>query len=180
VRALKDWEYIKDCARKGKNDPFLVSSENTLDLQLLKEVGKSWRREAKQAEDDLWESEKYLPEKFDADTTLFRKLAEPVDMGKLKMFGGSRTLMNQKEAFEQFLKRISMACIGGAFLIGPMLIMVLHQSLLTTLLTASIGVATFGLIMALFLEKPFDVLSGTAAYAAVLVVFVGTSSGGST
>jgi hypothetical protein len=69
-----------------------------------------------------------------------------------------------------------MAAIGGAFLIGPMLLMVLHKTLLTTLLTSSICVFAFGLLMAMFLEKPFDVLSATAAYAAVLVVFIGTSS----
>ncbi|KUJ17406.1 uncharacterized protein LY89DRAFT_684459 [Mollisia scopiformis] len=57
--------------------------------------------------------------------------------------------------------------------------MVLHKSLLTTLLTTSICVSAFGLALALFLEDPFDVLSGTAAYAAALVVFVGTSGAGS-
>jgi hypothetical protein len=67
-----------------------------------------------------------------------------------------------------------MAAIGGAFLIGPMLVMVLHKSLLTTLLT-SVCVIVFGVILAFALDDPFDVLSGTAAYAAVLVVFVGTS-----
>jgi hypothetical protein len=68
-----------------------------------------------------------------------------------------------------------MAAIGGAFLIGPMLVMVLHKSLLTTLLTSSVCVIVFGVILAFALDDPFDVLSGTAAYAAVLVVFVGTS-----
>lgn len=72
-----------------------------------------------------------------------------------------------------------MACLEEAFLIGTLLIMVLRQSFLTTLLTDSICVFAFGLLMALFLERPFDVLSGTAAYAAVLVVFVGASNSGS-
>jgi len=70
-----------------------------------------------------------------------------------------------------------MAAIGGAFLVGPMLVMVLHRSVLTSLLTASLCVVAFGLTMAIYLEKPFEVLSGTAAYAAVLMVFVGTSGG---
>lgn len=71
-----------------------------------------------------------------------------------------------------------MAAIGGAFLIGPMLLMVLHKSLLTMLLTTSLCVASFGGLMAFYLDEPFNVLSGTAAYAAVLVVFVGTSNAG--
>jgi len=34
----------------------------------------------------------------------------------------------------------------------------------------------FGVLMARVLERPFDVMSATAAYAAVLVVFVGTAN----
>ena len=53
--------------------------------------------------------------------------------------------------------------------------MVLHKSLLTSLLTSSVCVIVFDVILAFALDDPFDVLPGTAAYAAVLVVFVGTS-----
>lgn len=69
-----------------------------------------------------------------------------------------------------------MAFVGGAFLIGPMLLMVLHQGKVTSLVNTSVCVFAFGLVMAAFLEKPFDVLSATAAYATVLVVFVGMST----
>jgi len=88
-----------------------------------------------------------------------------------------RHIGNKKETFELFMQRLLMAAIGGAFLVGPMLVMVLHRSVLTSLLTASLCVVAFGLTMAIYLEKPFEVLSGTAAYAAVLMVFVGTSGG---
>jgi hypothetical protein len=57
-------------------------------------------------------------------------------------------------------------------------IMLLHESRLKTVLTASICVFAFGLGVDFFLEKPFDVMSATASYAAVLVVFVGTGSNG--
>lgn len=56
-----------------------------------------------------------------------------------------------------------------------MVIMVLVKSLLTTRWTTSLCVAAFGLILALYLDAPFNVLSGTAAYAAILAVFVGRS-----
>jgi hypothetical protein len=56
--------------------------------------------------------------------------------------------------------------------------MVLHQTRVTILVTTSVCALAFGLVAAYVLEKPFDVLSTTAAYAAVLVVFVGTSLSG--
>ena len=70
-----------------------------------------------------------------------------------------------------------MAISGGVFLVAPMLIMVLHPTLVTSLVTSFVFVFVFSVTAAYFLDKPFDVLSGTAAYAAVLVVFVGTSVG---
>ena len=54
--------------------------------------------------------------------------------------------------------------------------MVLHRSLATALFTTSVCVLAFGVLVARALEKRFDVLSATAAYAAVLVVFVGTTT----
>lgn len=86
--------------------------------------------------------------------------------------------INQKW-IENCTKKVLMAVTGGAFLIVPMLIMVLHPSMLTSLITTSVFVFTFGLAISLspFLDRPFDVLSATAAYAAVLVVFIGTGGG---
>ncbi|KAF1962514.1 hypothetical protein CC80DRAFT_396156, partial [Byssothecium circinans] len=89
---------------------------------------------------------------------------------------GSRNDLNQKQRVEALLQRIGMAVVGGLFLIVPMLIMVLVPSLLTSLLTTSLSVMAFGLTISFTLENAFHVLSGTAAYAAVLVVFVGTNN----
>jgi uncharacterized membrane protein YqjE len=77
-----------------------------------------------------------------------------------------------------FLSRLSMALIGGLALIAPMLIMTLHNTRLTTLLTTSlfvIGVAV-GLAWKMKDAKSQDIIAATAAYAAVLVVFVGTGT----
>jgi hypothetical protein len=84
------------------------------------------------------DDEKYLISKLEEDIKRLGKLTEPQDKHDWPLFGGSRNVVNQKEATTQFLKRISMAAIGGAFLIRPVLIMVLHKSLLTTLLTSSV------------------------------------------
>ena len=86
---------------------------------------------------------------------------------------------SQKNALTQ---RIIMALFGGIALIGPMLIMTLHQSRNTSLITASVATFLFALVMAFAARDSAgkDVLAITAAYAAVLVVFVGTSTTPST
>jgi hypothetical protein len=100
------------------------------------------------------------------------------------------------ETIIQFLFAVS----GGGALIAPMLIMVLHPSRNTSLITTCVFVFAFALALATFnslalyvgqflrslgLKKDVlegvrlqakDILGATAAYAAVLVVFVGTST----
>ncbi|RSM14633.1 hypothetical protein CEP52_001164 [Fusarium oligoseptatum] len=75
-----------------------------------------------------------------------------------------------------FLGRSTMAIFGGAALVVPMLIMSLRPSKLTGLLTTSHFVVGVAVALAWFMKDagPRDILAATAAYAAVLVVFVGT------
>ena len=70
-----------------------------------------------------------------------------------------------------------MAMFGGAALIGPMLIMTLHPSLNTSLITVSVAAFLFAMVLALVASDSAgkDVLAITAAHAVVLVVLVGTS-----
>lgn len=77
---------------------------------------------------------------------------------------------------KMLMNRVAFATIGGSFLIVPMWLMVLDGELYKTLIVTTICVASFGLMMAVILEEGKDVLGSTAAYAAVLVVFVGTSN----
>lgn len=63
-------------------------------------------------------------------------------------------------------------------LIGPMLLMVLNYNRSTTLVTTSVAVVLFTLVLATFARGMAgkDVLAVVAAaYAAVLMLFVGTS-----
>jgi hypothetical protein len=85
----------------------------------------------------------------------------------------------QRERKKAFTGRVIMAMFGGAALIGPMLVMTLHQSRNTSLITVSVATFIFALALAVGAgdSSGKDVLAATAAYAAVLVVFVGTSSG---
>lgn len=88
------------------------------------------------------------------------------------MVHGTRTF-GKLGSIKGFQQRLGVAAVGGVFLIVPMWLMILHNTLYTAQVSTTVFVAIFGLIMALFLDSLKDVLSSTAAYAAVLVVFVG-------
>jgi hypothetical protein len=81
----------------------------------------------------------------------------------------------ERERRRAYASRLSMALFGGVALISPMLIMVLHPGLVVDLVTASVATVVFAFIIAVWLRDASgkDVLASTAAYAAVLVVFVG-------
>jgi len=89
-----------------------------------------------------------------------------------------RLLREQKKAFTG---RVAMALFGGVSLIVPMLVMTLHPSRNTSLITTSVATFVFAIALAIGATDTAgkDVLAATAAYAAVLVVFVGTSAHGS-
>ena len=92
---------------------------------------------------------------------------------------GGRTYEQQtkQRLSKDLLNRIRMALFGGVVVVAPMLIMTLHRTLLTTLLTTSLFVLAVGLVLAWSMDsaEPKDILTATAAYAAILVVFVGTT-----
>lgn len=79
------------------------------------------------------------------------------------------------EAKNRFLLWLS-ALFGGLVLVGPMLIMTLHPTKVTVLVTASVFVLRAAIVLAWKMEgaQNKDIMAATAAYAAVLVVFVGT------
>ena len=83
----------------------------------------------------------------------------------------------QREKYEKFWARFWMALFGGASLVVPMIIMTLHSTRTTTLATTSVFTFFVAILLAWFMSTadPKDVIAAIAAYAAVLVVFVGTS-----
>jgi hypothetical protein len=95
---------------------------------------------------------------------------------KPEPIGGTRRDMTQKQKTIDFFSRLRISLVGGVFLIGPMWLMVLHNTTWTALVSTSVMVLVWGAISAWRLDSPMSVLSTTAAYAAVLVVFVGTNS----
>ncbi|KAE9367583.1 hypothetical protein N431DRAFT_416289 [Stipitochalara longipes BDJ] len=87
-------------------------------------------------------------------------------------------LTKSKHRKRQLLNRMAMSTFGGLTLIVPMLIMVMDPRKVTTVVTTSVFTLTIGLILAVWMDEAEskDMIGATAAYAAVLVVFVGAGS----
>ncbi|KAI1439354.1 hypothetical protein F5Y02DRAFT_424108 [Annulohypoxylon stygium] len=83
----------------------------------------------------------------------------------------------QKDILERIKSRFHMAVFGGTALIAPVVFMTLKPTLIGNLVAASVSTTIFATIMVIFATDASgkDVLASTAAYAAVLVVFIGTS-----
>ena len=79
--------------------------------------------------------------------------------------------------FVDTLARFIVAITGGLSLVVPMLVMRLDEHLKKSLITVSVAVILFSILTALmFKASNVETLAATATYAAVLVVFVGTST----
>lgn len=162
VTAVRDYDYIQKCVDRQNRDPFVFSSSKELEgiiLELELEDTPPQLRGRK----GEWLNINFLTPKYHDSTT--------------------RGSLNREERLRQTLERLGMAVVGGVFLIGPMWLMVLQNHLYTTLITTTAFVFGFGLVISiapLFLvgtKIGMDtVMSATAAYAAVLVVFVGTTT----
>ncbi|KLU92820.1 hypothetical protein MAPG_11742 [Magnaporthiopsis poae ATCC 64411] len=161
IKALQDYDYMESRSKLGR-DPFVASGEYWIDNYVLNACISS---EGHSPADDV--------QKVDA---LGRWECEGDEI--VEQICGTRPGNLSKAWWNSFRKRATLAGLGGLFLVGPMWLMVLRNSLYTSLISTTAFVTGFGLIMAYLLEEGRDVLASTAAYAAVLVVFVGTSQAG--
>ncbi|KAJ5959426.1 uncharacterized protein N7479_006576 [Penicillium vulpinum] len=79
--------------------------------------------------------------------------------------------------FVDRLTRFLVAITGGIFLVVPMIIMTLHQSTTKSLITVSVCIVLFALVMAFGVRvSNAETLISTATYAAVLMVFLGVNN----
>lgn len=86
-----------------------------------------------------------------------------------------RTRVNRARQLKELSLRFGTSIIGGIALIAPMLIMVLHKDVVTDLVTTSVAVVVVSILLSIFSSAtPERLLNTITAYAAVLVVFVGT------
>ncbi|KAK4671884.1 hypothetical protein QC764_0099820 [Podospora pseudoanserina] len=146
VLAVQEHDYMEQRGL-GKKDPFLVSGDRCMDRKVLEKVMEGFTIEPSTDEPPLrtWKKTRRPPVPTRGDNRLKKLLA-----------------------------RIGIAAIGTAFLIAPMwlLIWVVWEDTWVALWSTTIFVAVFGVLMACVLENEIAVLSASAAYAAVLVVFV--------
>lgn len=152
----------EDSERNGGKDCFEISTREALGFRLMEEAY-------------------LLPDPRSRDyASLERHIQDGEDYNKrLDILPGySRHEQTKRIRSERRLQRLRMGILGGLSLIAPMLIMVLHHDLLTTLMVASLATLLFAGALAWWGKQHSGeaVLGAVAAYAAVLVVFVGTSS----
>ncbi|KAH8589755.1 hypothetical protein B0O99DRAFT_636160 [Bisporella sp. PMI_857] len=83
----------------------------------------------------------------------------------------------KEQSLEARFRRFWMSGFAGIALVGPMLLMVLHRDQTTALATTSVAVVLFTIIIAIAARtaSPEVAVGAVAAYAAVLVVFVGSA-----
>lgn len=77
-----------------------------------------------------------------------------------------------------FSERLWMAMFGGLALLVPVIIMTLVEGVTASLVTTSVSIGLFAFVLAIQATNTLgkDILAATATHAAVLVVFVGTST----
>ena len=152
VKAIQDYDYMIKCSQFPR-DPFLVTGERSVDDWVLQQAMQNLETKS---------------EDFG------KPIIVPVPWEvKSHPIGLPRNNQVAKTWIKGFKERLGIAAVGGFFLIGPMWLMVLHNTLYTCLVSTTVFVIAFGVLMAWSLNDSKDVMAGTAAYAAVLVVFVG-------
>ncbi|KAK4188122.1 hypothetical protein QBC35DRAFT_433546 [Podospora australis] len=162
VQALQDYDYMQK-AKGRPRDPFYLDGRRLDDRDIFVAAG-------------LEPGSASLAVLGDDDAEpVFGWQTEPGGSGS-RIFSFLNGQSRGQEARTAFSRRLLIALVGAAFLIGPMWLMMLRNEVRTKLVSTTVFVGVFGLLMAYFLEEYKDVLSSTAAYAAVLVVFVGLSS----
>ncbi|KAK1751312.1 hypothetical protein QBC47DRAFT_307927 [Echria macrotheca] len=173
TKALQDYDYMIKCT-SAQRDWFLISGERMVDAYVMYRVGVQPVEDKDEGEREHSVGQEKVKKKKKRGTI---PVLGPWEEENTPI-GGTRNENVKKSWVLGFRQRVVMAALGGAFLIAPMWLMVLHNTLYTALVSTTVFVFVFGLMMSALLEKPMDVLSGTAAYAAVLVVFVGLGPSG--
>lgn len=151
AQAVRDWDLMVEYGRKADGDltrdPFCITSKWELVSEAMNNAGL------------LEKGGIYHFGSLDRKIGLFKQ----------------RNQMNRDRSWREFTLRFSIAIFGGLALIGPMLLMVLHNDLVTALTTTSVAVFLISVVISIYsTAAPEGVVATIAAYAAVLVVFVGT------
>ena len=150
--AVRDREYMREWAlRDWDRDPFFLKSEKEMEQDLLKDLK---TRGIQPVQMHTAEEDRILPQ----------------------LPGGPWDFPFAKRIRRE---RYAVAVLGSFILTLPMILMVLVPTTTTSLLTVGICTTLFAVAIAYFVptKLPVELLGVTAAYAAVLVVFVGGTTG---
>lgn len=90
-----------------------------------------------------------------------------------KLPGGPWDYRHGKE-FINFVQR-AVGIFGAIIFVGPTILMVLVKGTLCRLLTSSLCTLAFAIGLSFWTRSAYDLVTATAAYAAVLTVFVGAT-----
>ncbi|KAI6854198.1 hypothetical protein KC338_g9343 [Hortaea werneckii] len=154
--AVRNLDFMREKAVGGyDHDPFLIKSSRALERGVLESSGL--------IPDHL------LPK---GDLPLPCDHEHPL----LSNESGGRHYANRQTTKKQRLERFAMASFGGLLIIVPMLIMANVPGKIASLVTSCVAITIFAALITLVTKLgPHEVLASVAAYAAVLVVFVGLS-----
>ncbi|KAF2111549.1 hypothetical protein BDV96DRAFT_582376 [Lophiotrema nucula] len=181
IQALKDYEYMSTAISAQSQDPFIASSEDSVVKWILQRI--LYKKEESWPADDVaivpksvWKDICFEP----SGPSVPGRSMPSVSFGVMHAppIGGTRRSNARKSKLRSLRGRLATAALAAVFLVVPMWLMVLKHTKWTALISSTVFVLVFGWLMAVSLEKPMEVLSATAAYAAVLVVFVGAISFG--
>ena len=153
------------CSNRTR-DPCIVTSTRTLDHKVLEAVMKDILGK---------EEEEAAPTGTDSESLIqLLRSQYPARRRNWEWFDAIPMVGTRSHGrHSSLLQRLFVAAVGAAFLVGPMWLMMVNNGLYTALGSSTAFITVFGALMAYFLEKNNEVVAGTVAYAAVLVVFVG-------
>lgn len=130
---------------KSPRDPFLVTGKREIDDYIIREI--------------LADSEQLTHRPLET-----IGVPGPWEEGS-QPIGGTRVANVAESAWMDLKQRLAMAALGGALLVGLMWLVVKRNDLNTSLVSTTLFVVFFGLLMAAYLDKAKDVMYATAAYA---------------
>ncbi|KFX96501.1 hypothetical protein V490_03316 [Pseudogymnoascus sp. VKM F-3557] len=153
--ALRDFDYMQQKVNHDiKRDPFYLMYSRWCDWEIMRPMVEGL----------------YEPDDE-------RLLRIPRDHENPEMIGDARGWTRAQTRRASLIKRFWFGIVGGLSLIAPMLLILLHHDRVTALATASVATVLFATTMAFYNgadASPLALVGATAAYAAVLIVLVGT------
>jgi len=176
-QAVRDRQYMSLVASKGeRRNPFMLQSNRILEGRLMEVMEKKMVPDPN-VETGLQVSAK--PVLTRAKSVLFGAESKHLAENYGELPGGP---WDYPKARHENALRYGAGMLGVVVFIGPMILMVLVKGSLCRLLTSGLCIVAFALGLALWSNvttfeplTPFEMITGTAAYAAVLVVFVGAA-----